>query len=129
MKSRICPYHHFEDGRSVFRLTPAMEWFYRQKHASYKVPSSGSGLLMEFIYPENGSVITLPKQLDGSPGSLVLNLAHTNQDATVYWHLDNNFIGTTRFIHQLRVRPDSGRHSVTVVDDSGNSLSISITVT
>lgn len=129
MKSRICPYHHFEDGRSVFRLTPAMEWFYRQKHASYKVPSSGSGLLMEFIYPENGSVITLPKQLDGSPGSLVLNLAHTNQDATVYWHLDNSFIGTTRFIHQLRVRPDSGRHSVTVVDDSGNSITISITVT
>lgn len=129
MKSRICPYHHFEDGRSVFRLTPAMEWFYRQKHASYKVSSSRSGLLMEFIYPENGSVITLPKQLDGSPGSLVLNLAHSNQDATVYWHLDNSFIGTTRFIHQLRVRPDSGRHSVTVVDDSGNSLTISITIT
>lgn len=83
---------------------------------------------MEFIYPENGSRITLPRQLDGTAGELVLNLAHHNRDATVYWHIDQDYIGETRFVHQMRVHPSPGHHSITVVDNFGNTLSIGITV-
>ena len=83
---------------------------------------------MEFIYPENGSVISLPKQLDGSLGEIVLNLAHHDKDATVYWHLDQEYIGETRFIHQKRVLPAKGKHSITVTDNHGDSITVSITI-
>ena len=110
VRSATCPYHSMEDGRNVFRLTPAMEWFYRRKHPEYDAAtskSSDSAPVMEFIYPENGSRITIPRQLDGSIEGIVLNLAHHDKDATVYWHIDQEFIGTTRFIHQMRIRPEA----------------------
>ena len=132
-RSAVCPYHFQENGHNVFRLTPAMEWFYRQRHPEYDSASgtsvSSETPIMEFIYPENGSRITLARQNDGSLGDLVLNLAHHVKNATVYWHLDQKYIGETRFIHQMTVRPSSGKHSITAVDDSGNSLSIVIDIT
>ena len=131
VRSATCPYHAMEDGRNVFRLTPAMEWFYRLKHPEYDAAtskSSDSAPVMEFIYPENGSRITIPRQLDGSIEGIVLNLAHHDKDATVYWHIDQEFIGTTRFIHQMRIRPEAGRHSITAVDNAGRQVSVSINV-
>lgn len=161
LKSTTCPYHHYIDGRDVFRLTPAMEWYYRLKHPDYPYDkggddtclsrSAGSGAMlsafvyggaeqsctadlpaglspMEFIYPENGSVISLPRQLDGTPGEMVFNLAHHDRSASVYWHLDQQYLGETRFIHQFRLRPNVGSHTLTVVDLSGSALSINFTV-
>ena len=132
-RSAVCPYHFQENGHNVFRLTPAMEWFYRQRHPEYDSASgtsvSSETPIMEFIYPENGSRITLARQNDGTLGDLVLNLAHHVKNTTVYWHLDQKYIGETRFIHQMTVRPSSGKHSITAVDDSGNSLSIVIDIT
>ena len=133
VRSRTCPYHIMEHGKMTFRLPPAMEWFYRQRHPEYEsmqAHSEGSSAFpMEFIYPENGSRVTLPRQMDGAPGEIVLNLAHHDRDATVYWHLDQTYIGETRFIHQMRIRPEPGSHSITVVDDAGSSLSVQIYVT
>ncbi len=148
IRSKTCLYHRRVNGYDTFRLPPAMEWFYRQKHSDYnsnlttgqsnnssQVSADGNSIStspdypeMEFIYPENGSKITLPRQLDGSAGEIVLNLAHHDRDATVYWHIDQDYIGETRFVHQMRVRPDPGSHSITVVDNFGNSLSIYITI-
>ncbi|MGN1231877.1 MAG: penicillin-binding protein 1C [Candidatus Cryptobacteroides sp.] len=133
LRTETCPYHYRIDGKNIFRLPPAMEWYYRQKHPEYGgVDKNGpvlSGISpMEFIYPEGGSIITLPRQLDGSPGEMVFNLAHHDQEATVYWHLDNEYIGETRFIHQYRLRPSPGHHSVTVVDNTGNTISVGFTI-
>lgn len=133
LRTETCPYHYRIDGNNIFRLPPAMEWYYRQKHPEYgRSERSGampSGITpMEFIYPESGSVISLPRQLDGSPGEMVFNLAHHDKEATVYWHLDEEYIGETRFIHQYRLRPSPGHHSVTVVDNTGYSISVGFTV-
>ncbi len=122
--------------KSWFVLPPAWEWYYKQHHPSYKSlppfkPGCGglSGVeSMEFIYPQPNAEISLPKQLDGSKGSVVFELAHTNPDATVYWHLDQEYITSTRYFHRLSLSPSLGKHSVTVVDDEGNTLSVSIIV-
>ncbi len=153
MNTRVCPYHSVRSGRIVFRLPPAMEWFYRRHHPEYGSSASAAGadagyvagvdtdtgagadagglaaLPMEFIYPENGSVITIPQQQDGTPGEVVLNLAHRDPGATVYWHLDGDYLGETRFIHHFRIHPSPGRHTVTVVDSSGATLSVSLRFT
>lgn len=125
MRSTPCPYHT-ADGQ--FILPPAMGWYYKDKHPEYAPAKSPERMPMQFIYPEAGAEISLPKQLDSSDGTAVFTLAHTDPDATVFWHIDDNYIATTRFIHQLIVAPTPGHHSCTVVDQDGNSLSVSFTI-
>lgn len=142
MRSTPCPYHvparisgTGQETANVFILPPAMEWYYKEHHPEYRPaallrhgqPFTDNGP-MAFIYPENGSTIMLPRQLDGTEGDAVFNLAHSNPDATIFWHLDNKYIGSTRFIHQLPLRPSPGRHTCTAVDGEGNSLSIGFSV-
>ena len=126
-----CPYHRMVDGQLRFLLPPSMEWYYRQHHPEYKPYVSVVGdreLPMEFIYPEAGSTLYLPRQLDGSVRGAVFNLAHRNPSTTVWWHLDQHYAGETRYLHQLTLNPEPGRHTLTVVDVQGHSLSISFTV-
>lgn len=131
MKSTPCPYHKIADGIKTFILPPSMEWYYRQNHPEYAPCSpedSENYAPMEFIYPEGGSTIYIPRQLDGSIAGITFNLAHRLPSAKIFWHLDNEYVGETQFIHQLSLTPAPGRHTVTVVDDKGNSLSVGFTI-
>jgi penicillin-binding protein 1C len=131
VKTDPCPYHKVIDGEVSFILPPAMEWYYRQNHPEYSPASSvkRTGVpVMEFIYPESGSTIHIPRQLDGSVKGIVLNLAHRESSIPVYWYMDREYIGQTRYIHQLTVSPESGKHTLTVTDQNGESLSIVFTV-
>ena len=127
-----CPYHRMVEGKSRFILPPAMEWYYKQEHPEYQpIPvnaASSSADVMEFIYPENGSSIFIPRQLDGSVKGVVFYLAHRDPSVTVYWHMDNAYLGETRLRHTLSIIPSPGTHSVTVVDSMGNTESVSFVV-
>jgi penicillin-binding protein 1C len=108
-----------------------MEWYYRQHHPEYKpyIPENKQDYSpMEFIYPESGAEIYIPRQLDGSTAGITFNLAHRNPDTKVFWHLDNEYAGQTQFLHQIRLIPSKGKHTVTAVDESGNSISIAFTI-
>ena len=125
LESEPCPYH--ADG--VFTLTPAMEWYYKPHHPEYTGASvARSTALLEFIYPSGGTTLYLPRQLDGKVEGAVFRLAHRKADATVFWHLDQTYVGETRFIHEMRLSPAPGRHVVTCVDNEGNSVSVGFTV-
>lgn len=119
-----CPYH---DG-GEFTLTPAMEWYYKPHHPEYRGASSRQGAVMEFIYPAPGTTVFLPRQLGGSVEGAVFRLAHRRPGATVWWHLDQSYVGETRFIHEIRLAPSPGKHTVTAVDGDGASVSVSFTV-
>ena len=125
-ESEVCPYH--KDG--TFRLPPAMEWYYKPHHPEYTGARKTSSALkaMAFIYPESGSTLTLPRQLNGEVEGAVFRVAHHSADATVFWHLDQTYVGETRFIHELRLAPDKGKHTLTVVDGEGNTASIRFTI-
>ncbi len=130
VRSEPCPYHKVIDGERYFVLPPSMEWYYRQHHPeySYSLPKEKSDSQMEFIYPENGAMIYIPRQLDGSIQGITFNLAHRDPMKTVFWHIDNEYAGQTRIIHQMTLNPAIGRHNVTVVDESGNTISVGFTV-
>ena len=114
----------------------AMEWFYRQHHPEYRPlppplpgsPAGDSRVPMEFIWPEDGSSVAIPRQLDGSLKGIVCNLAHSDASAEVFWHLDNRYLGCTRQIHQMQMLPSAGDHVITVTDSRGNTLSVKITI-
>ena len=122
--SEVCPYHR--DG--VFRLPPAMEWYYKSYHPEYQVRSSRDVAPLEFLYPEPGSILTLPRQLDGSVPGAVFQAVHRDPAAVLYWHLDQEYLGETHLIHQMQLSPPPGKHTVTVVDGDGHTVSVGFTV-
>lgn len=120
-----CPYH----SGGQFVLPPAMEWFYRPHHPEYTgVTRPQNNQMMEFIYPSAGSTLYLPRQLDGSIEGVVFRVAHHTPGTTLWWHLDNTYVGETRFVHELRLAPEPGKHTLTVVDGEGNTVSVRFTI-
>lgn len=79
---------------------------------------------MQFIYPQQNSKIVLTRQLDGSLGGLTLDLAHSDDRAIVFWHMDGEYLDQTEHIHKLTLSPGVGEHQLTVVDNYGNTASI-----
>ena len=122
--------------KSWFVLPPVWEWYYKDKNTSYKsLPpyspecrQEGQTKLMEFIYPFSNSSISIPKQLDGSDVEVVFELAHRKPSNTVFWHLDDQYIGETKNIHKKSYTPTQGRHRLIVVDETGESLAITFNV-
>lgn len=121
---------------SWFVLPTSWEMFYRENHPSYKslppfspeCASSDQTKLMEFIYPGQGAVVSIPKQLDGTEGRIVFELAHRNPRSKVFWHLNETYVGETQNFHKKELSPAKGQHKLTVVDEAGNSTSIRFTV-
>lgn len=155
-KTALCPYHkmiHLDRTgtyrvtdeceapsemvhKSWFILPPSMEYYYKIKNSDYKeLPpfkpgcgDAGSNFVMEMIYPRNYATVYIPVELDGTRGKIVLNATHRNANAKVYWHIDNEYVATTKNYHQLAVSPTPGKHILTLVDEQGERLVQSFTV-
>jgi penicillin-binding protein 1C len=116
--------------KSWFVLTPAMEWYYRQKNQDYRpLPPfktgcdlATAGRQMELIYPQQHAKIYVPLEINGIRGKTIYTATHRNADGKIFWHLDDEFIGTTKHYHQLAISPSAGKHLVTIVDENGESI-------
>lgn len=115
---------------SWFVLPPVQEYYFRSKNIFYKpLPAlrpdcigASTGSRMDLIYPKDHSRIFIPRELTGEAGKVVFELAHSDPAITVYWHLDGVFMGTTRGKHRIPLNPDYGRHHLTIVDDTGETI-------
>ncbi len=67
-------------------------------------------------------MVYIPVELDGQRGKVILNAAHRNPEAQIYWHIDQEFVGSTQSFHQLAISPTPGKHTLTLVDEDGNRL-------
>ncbi|MBE7175380.1 MAG: penicillin-binding protein 1C [Mucilaginibacter polytrichastri] len=118
-----------------FVLPPAMEYYYKTRNYSYRIlppflPGCGDteeARPMELIYPKNHARIYIPLELDGERGNVIFNAAHRGE-GSVFWHIDGNFVGETRNLHQLALNPSPGKHTITLVDREGNRLQQAFTV-
>jgi penicillin-binding protein 1C len=105
-----------------------MEFYYRKYHPTYlSVPVSaeskkGNLPMMEFIYPGANDKIYIPRSVEGEPGNVVFEVAHRDASSKIFWHLDQQFIGTTSYIHQKALSPAPGQHLITLTDEHGNTL-------
>lgn len=117
-------------SESWFVLPPVQEYYYRLHHLSYRsLPPfrkdcvDPAGIVgMDMIYPKVDSKIFIPRDLDGKMGSTVFQAAHRNPQATIYWHLDGQFIGATSRSHRLTLSPGEGTHHLVLVDEQGETL-------
>ncbi len=81
-----------------------------------------SQVVMELIYPREMESILIPRQLDGTPGSVIFEVAHRDPGVSLYWSIDPTYAGVTSGFHQLSFRPSPGSHTLTITDPQGNQL-------
>jgi penicillin-binding protein 1C len=119
---------------SRFVLPPAEEWYYRRWNLDYRplpaaapapgsaAPSAGEAVLALFN-PQPGAQIYVPRELDGGEGRIVFAAAHRDSNSRIYWHLDGAYLGSTSVFHEMEARPGPGLHTLTLVDEAGNTVS------
>lgn len=147
----MCPYHRIvhlsQDGqyrvnsscesvsrmqeRSWFVLPPAQAYYYKNYHVEYQaLPPLKPGCeedqsrQIAILYPEHQAVLYLPKGFSGEREKVVMKATHARSDATLYWHLDDVYLGETRQIHQMACLIEPGNHILTLLDEDGNRRSI-----
>ena len=116
--------------RSWFVLPPAMEHFYKTKHAEYTVlpdflpgcAENNSIQAMDFIYPRQGAEIFIPRSFDGNKSNVVFEIAHRKPSTIVYWMLDGVPVGQTKEMHQLAIQTNAGKHVIEVIDANGEKV-------
>jgi penicillin-binding protein 1C len=117
--------------KSWFILSPAMEFYYKQRNIDYTpLPPfkpgcnfAETGKLIEIIYPQPDAKIYVPMEINGERGKTVFNAAHRRAGAKIFWSIDDEFVGTTQNFHQLGLNPSPGKHILTLVDENGVSVS------
>ncbi|MCC4308046.1 MAG: penicillin-binding protein 1C [Alcanivorax sp.] len=122
------------ESRDWFVLPPAQAWFYRQRHPDYRpLPAwrsdcvAGARALdptppLAILYPHAGAGLYLPRELGGRRGRAVFRVVHERDDARLFWHLDDRYLGVTEHFHQWAIQAAPGWHTLTLVDDQGFRL-------
>lgn len=152
LNTTACPYHQVihlsKDGRSRvdsecenvfdmkhvswFVLPPLVEKYYKFNHPNYKVlPAYKPECLAKMsdrsiavLYPRPNGRIYVPVEIDGKTGRTIFEATHRKSSTTIYWHLDDAFIGETRDIHQVALNPAVGGHKLMLVDEHGLAVTV-----
>ena len=118
--------------KNFFVLPPVQEWYYRFKHGDYetipplRIDCQNSTYVpqktMQMIYPVGNTKVFIPRELDGTLGNAVFEVAHRNPSTKIYWHLDQEYLGETAKLHEMPVQPKPGSHTLTLIDEYGEIL-------
>ena len=113
---------------SWFVLPGLMEHYYKTSHANYEtVPpfysecsETDNNNIMKLIYPKKLSSIHIPININGELQKLCFEATHRDKEGVIFWHIDEEFIGSTQSIHQISIQPNIGKHTLKLVDKNGN---------
>jgi penicillin-binding protein 1C len=116
-----------------FIASPVQEYFFKQKSFFYKtLPPYQDGCetettirQVEIVYPRNNFKIYIPVDESGKKSKCIFKAAHKNNEATVYWYLDGEYIGSTQKYHQVAVLPAKGKHELSITDNFGETTKCS----
>jgi penicillin-binding protein 1C len=117
-----------------FVLPPAQEFYWKQHQGNYrslppwradclqKAAAYDNDQPMEIVYPYSTSRIYIPVDLNGRLGRLVVKAVHRNPDASIYWHVDDQYLGETKVFHDKTLLLEPGQHRITLLDKSGHQI-------
>lgn len=150
LKTLPCPYHqliHLDPSetfqvnslcmtptemihKSWFVLPPTQAFYFQLNNPFYKpLPPFSLDCLsqtentIEILIPFANEQIFLPKDFDETKNSFILKVKHSQPYAKIYWYVDEVYIKTTTYIHEIAIQPKKGEHILTVVDEFNNELS------
>jgi penicillin-binding protein 1C len=149
LKTTVCPYHqeiHLDKTRKFrvhsdcemvhemttetrFVLQPIIESYYKTKHPKFRsLPpfrndcDSEQDNPIAVIYPKVQSTIYVPITFEETKGNTIFEATHRESQATLHWHLDEQYLGETKGIHQQVCQPMPGEHTLMVIDHTGRSI-------
>lgn len=116
-----------------FVLPPLEEYYFKNKNPWYVSPppfrsdcaasqSAQRQAPMQLIYPKDATRIYVPVDLNGKLSSTIFQVAHRNPEMEIYWHLDGEYLGSTKTFHQMALQPAIGKHVLALVDKDGYRL-------
>ena len=121
--------------KNWFVLPPVQEWYYKSTDPTYiKLPPYRKDCQdleakpLQLIYPEHNAKIYIPLELTGKKGKVVFEAAHRKQSTTLFWHVDDDYVGSTKSIHEIGLDIKEGEHILTLVDELGNSITRKFTI-
>jgi penicillin-binding protein 1C len=117
-----------------FVLPPVQEYYYRRYHPEYRslppfrkdcaefFQAESGRQVLSLVYPDARTAVYVPVDLDGRPGQVVFEAIHRDRDATIFWHLDGQYLTATRYYHQVALSPGPGEHLLVLIDEDGHRL-------
>lgn len=109
----------------IFEMPPKMSQYYKAHH-----PEALNNLqwspqcpvkMKQFSinYPDEGAALILPQKSQKSYGEFILEASHLDSKAQLYWFLNENYLGSTREIHQQTLPLEEGSYRLSVQDQNG----------
>ena len=110
--------------KKQFILTPLQSFYYQQKNNNYvsthqKFKNQDGNSSMSITYPRHNSRIYLPKINSKERSTVIFKALSTDNNSVLYWNIDQQYIGRTQSIHQITVKPKIGKHTLTLINESG----------
>jgi penicillin-binding protein 1C len=115
--------------RAWFVASPTEEYFFKQNSVFYKpMPPYMSGCndlqnphQLEIIYPKENFKVYIPVEQSGTKSRCVLKATHKDPSATLFWYLDEEYLGSTQKFHQQSLIPSTGNHVLVITDNFGET--------
>ncbi len=119
-----------------FSLSTVMEHYFRQRNPSYQPlpmpdPNCKSMLrskTLQIIYPYSNSKVYIPRELDGSEGRIVFEVAQANPVSSVFWYINGELVMSSTAEHKFSAPLSPGNHNLMVIDSEGNMDEVYFTV-
>lgn len=122
--------------QNYFVLPPLAEKYYRIKNPTYKtLPPIRPDCITTFeknmglIYPQNHTLVYIPRDLNGATTSMIAEAVHKNSNAVIHWSLDGEFIGSTQKLHQMAFNPPKGKHRISISDGNEEIIEVDFEIT
>lgn len=78
--------------------------------------------IMTWIYPKETSKIWIPRGIDGSYQKVSCKLAHNVPKTTVFWYVNDSYVGSTHTYHELPLLFKNGVNTIVAIDEHGHRI-------
>jgi penicillin-binding protein 1C len=137
-KNTVCSlcWHDTPHHQEVFLVYPPQvsKYLNLKGFAMQEIPPhkkncpSASAANISIDYPQPGAIIFLPRDLDLRQQKLTPQLSGFHPETKIFWYLDDEFLGVTSGRENLPLLPDSGIHTLSLIDESGYTVSTSFEI-
>ncbi len=79
---------------------------------------------ISITYPGAGTKIFLPRDFGGNYQKILCRASHRQANTTIFWYLDDCYLGQTRKIHEMPIRSNPGWHTLCIIDENGNRAAL-----
>ncbi len=126
------------EPKVFFQIPPVEAYYYQRRDPLFKaIPPLHPACVgsvqhdqspLAIVSPLDAEVIFTPIDLGGNLKPLIVRAHHSQPETLVHWHLDNNYVGTTKGLHTISISPQAGFHRLVVVDEQGNTAACTFTI-